>query len=299
MGLGQCVGGVGKAPSTMTAVDNPQQEYSSQFRPRVGLVVVDDGLYTHRWVVPLLADKRVEVVCVACLSPFTAVDFNPGDVRGLWRVSWKRLAYYGLAATIRFAHKAALANLADQAFCLGLGRSPQSVTSAVRARGLSVLRPPHDDVNHPDFVSCLAAHRPDLLLCVFSQLAEADFLAVPRIGCLNVHFSLLPHHRGREPLFHAMLAGEGAGVSIHWMSQQLDAGAVVLQSPLDITRFRTLHAAILGATEQATQLVPQALLRAAAACPSKERISGHLPPLQTWPTGKEVAAFRRQGFRFI
>ena len=60
-------------------------------RPRIGLVVVDDGLYTHRWVASVLDHGSIRPVCVACLSPFQAVNLNPGCARGLWAVARARL----------------------------------------------------------------------------------------------------------------------------------------------------------------------------------------------------------------
>ena len=267
-------------------------------RPRVGVVVVDDGLYTHRWVSALFEASDFDVVCAACLSPFRAVGFNPGGAGGLWRVSRSRTRYYGPAATLRFAAKWAWGRASDLLFNLRLARRPHSVASAVRARGIDVFSPPRGNVNAPGFCKRLASYRPDLLVCAFSQPAGPVFLRTPRLGCLNVHFSLLPAHRGREPLFRAMLDGQGAGVSAHWMTPEIDAGAIVRQESFEITSCKTLHQAILRACDAAARVVPAAI-GAAAQGEGNRSNTADLPDVRGWPSGEEVARFKKQGFRFV
>ena len=269
---------------------------NSATTPRVGLVVVDDGLYTHRWVAPLFDNPCLHIVCAACLSPFHAVNFNPGDARGLWPVTAARLAYYGPKATCKFAGKAIAASFLDLLFRLGWPNTACSVSSAARAHGVEVLRP--NDIHHPAFLARLASCHPDLLVCAFSQRAAPAFLTLPRWGCLNVHFSMLPQHRGREPLFRALLARKGAGVSISWMTTRIDAGAVILQKPLDVSSFQTIHQLILAACRLAAEVVPSAILRAVEH-PHGESPARPLPPLCGWPGPEEIALFRQRGLRFI
>lgn len=259
---------------------------------------MDDGLYTHRWAAPLLGAPDFDAVCAACLSPFRAAGFNPGRKRGLCGVTLARLRYYGPAATLKFAALAAAARAWDLLFRVGLGCQLHSVRSVARAGGVEVILPRGSDVHDPDFLAGLVACKPDLLVCAFSQRAEAPFVEVPRLGCLNVHFSLLPGHRGREPMFRAMLAGRGAGVSVHWMTDQFDAGAVVCQEPVELDGARTLHQAILRACEVAARVVPEAIRRAIAWRAGKS-VPAELPPEAGWPTREEIARFHRRGFRFV
>jgi folate-dependent phosphoribosylglycinamide formyltransferase PurN len=253
---------------------------------RVGLVVIDDGLYTHRWAEPVMDTPGIRVIFACCLSPFSAPHFNPGNARGLVAVTRRRMRYYGLLATVKLVGNAVVERLCSH-----------SVRSAARARGIELLRPTGDDINDEGFCAALSARQPELLVCAFSQRAAPRFLSLPSLGCLNVHFSMLPRHRGREPLFHAMLAGEGAGVSVHWMTSALDGGSVVAREFLDVTRYTTLHEAIVGASELAARLVPRAIHQAARWKGSREWAVEAFP-LNAWPTREQRAAFRRRGFRF-
>jgi methionyl-tRNA formyltransferase len=77
----------------------------------------------------------------------------------------------------------------------------------------------------------LASARPDLVVCMgFPWKVPVDALAVPALGWLNGHPSLLPQHRGPIPLSWAIRHGdEEVGVSIHFMDAELDTGPVVAQ----------------------------------------------------------------------
>jgi folate-dependent phosphoribosylglycinamide formyltransferase PurN len=266
-------------------------------RPRLGLVVVDDGLYTHRWVLPLVQNTQMNVVFIVPLRPFMSRNLNPGGAVGLWRVSWVRMRYYGVIATIKFAMKSFLSQCIAVLFRLGLVSTPHSIYSLAKSYSIPMFTPPLHDINHPGFCSQMASYQPGLILCAFSQKAKKSFLGAACLGCLNVHFSMLPQHRGREPLFWAMLEGKGAGVSVHWMTDRFDAGRVVYQKPLEISLFPTLHRAILAACDLASQVVPQAMDKALN-WQEDHHGSSELPIANPWPTGKEIASFKQKGLRF-
>ena len=75
------------------------------------------------------------------------------------------------------------------------------------------------------------------MICVacFSKRIPRDILDIPRLGCLNVHPSLLPANRGPEPLFWAFREGnQRTGVTIHLMDEGMDSGAIVAQEAIEI-----------------------------------------------------------------
>jgi methionyl-tRNA formyltransferase len=88
----------------------------------------------------------------------------------------------------------------------------------------------------PEAIALLGQMRPDVA-CVacFPRRIPAPLLAVPPLGFLNVHPSLLPAHRGPEPLFWTFRGGESrAGATVHVMDERLDAGDIAAQAPLDL-----------------------------------------------------------------
>jgi len=65
------------------------------------------------------------------------------------------------------------------------------------------------------------------VLVAYGQILGPELLRVPRIGAINLHFSLLPRHRGASPIQAAILAGDReTGVTAMWMTERLDEGPV-------------------------------------------------------------------------
>ena len=100
----------------------------------------------------------------------------------------------------------------------------------------------------------LARFHPDLIVvAAFGLILPPAVLSLPRSGCLNVHASLLPRHRGPSPVASAILGGdEVSGVSIMLMDEGLDTGAVLARqempiSPEDTAGSLTAKLAQLGA----------------------------------------------------
>lgn len=113
------------------------------------------------------------------------------------------------------------------------GRGRRTAPSPVKARalelGIPVIQPP--TLRDADAVAALAAGAPDIIVvAAYGQLLPAAALALPRWGCLNLHPSLLPRHRGPSPVAGALLAGDAAtGVSIMLLDEGMDTGPVLAQ----------------------------------------------------------------------
>jgi methionyl-tRNA formyltransferase len=105
-------------------------------------------------------------------------------------------------------------------------------------------------------LAMLRAWQPDVVVVVaYGLILPQAILQVPRLGCLNIHASLLPRWRGAAPIQRALLAGDAqTGVSIMQMDAGLDTGAVLLQRSLAITgrdTSGTLHEALADLGAQA------------------------------------------------
>lgn len=111
----------------------------------------------------------------------------------------------------------------------GRGRSLRSppVVDFARAAGLEVVQPSR--VRDEEFVARLTALELDVAVVVaFGQIFPRTLLDVPRFGCVNVHASLLPRHRGAAPIQAALRSrDEVAGVCTMLMEEGLDSGPVL------------------------------------------------------------------------
>src|SRR5207249_10666187 len=106
----------------------------------------------------------------------------------------------------------------------------------------------------------LEAWDPEALVVVaYGLILPREVLALPRLGCVNIHASILPRWRGAAPIERAILAGDTeTGVSIMQMDAGLDTGPVLLQRRLAVSRSHT--AGSLGA--ELSRLGAAALLEA-------------------------------------
>ena len=136
----------------------------------------------------------------------------------------------------------------------GRGRklTPSPVKQAALAAGIAVEQP--ESLKPADVQQALADYRPDLLVVVaYGLILPRKVLAIPRLGCWNVHASLLPRWRGAAPIQRAVLAGDReSGVDLMQMEAGLDTGPVLLERRTPISRDDTggsLHdrLAMLGA----------------------------------------------------
>jgi methionyl-tRNA formyltransferase len=118
------------------------------------------------------------------------------------------------------------------------GRGQTLNESPVKRRavelGLPLAQPA--TLRAPEAAADLAAHRPELMVVVaYGLILPPAILGVPRLGCWNIHASLLPRWRGAAPIQRAILAGDTTtGITIMQMDAGLDTGPMLLLRPLSI-----------------------------------------------------------------
>jgi len=139
----------------------------------------------------------------------------------------------------------------------GLAVTRPEVKRLAEARGLPVLQP--ERLRDSAFREALRRLAPDLIVvAAYGKILPRAILDLPSRGCINVHASLLPRHRGAAPIPWAILAGDATtGITIMAMNEEMDAGDILLQRDLPIavddtggtlgTRLARLGAEVLGA----------------------------------------------------
>ncbi len=114
----------------------------------------------------------------------------------------------------------------------GRGRrpAPPPVKETALRLGVSpILQPVR--VREPAVVDQLRALRPEVIVVIaFGQILPREVLEIPPLGCVNVHMSLLPRHRGAAPVAWALLSEDGeTGVTTMLMDEHLDTGDILEQ----------------------------------------------------------------------
>ncbi len=120
----------------------------------------------------------------------------------------------------------------------GRGRAivPPPVKESALKLGLPVFQP--ESFRSDGAVAQLVALKPDVIVvCAFGQVLPQTVLDIPSHQCVNVHFSLLPRHRGASPVASAILAGdEFTGVSIQLVRLKLDTGPLLARAAVPISQ---------------------------------------------------------------
>ncbi|MDO9598922.1 MAG: methionyl-tRNA formyltransferase [Azoarcus sp.] len=150
----------------------------------------------------------------------------------------------------------------------GMKLSPSAVKQVALARGIEVDQP--ERLRTEAQRARLAACTPDVLVvAAYGLILPPAVLELPRLGCLNIHASLLPRWRGAAPIHRAIEAGDAeTGITIMQMDAGLDTGPMLLRHRVPIAATDTtgtLHdkLAALGARSivEALQLLPQGRLQ--------------------------------------
>lgn len=110
----------------------------------------------------------------------------------------------------------------------GYKLSAPPVKALAQQHGISVSQP--QKLRDGTVAAALRALSPDVVVVVaYGRILPPDILEIPRLGCINLHASLLPRWRGAAPIQWSVVAGdEKTGVSSMHMAQGLDTGDVIL-----------------------------------------------------------------------
>ena len=113
----------------------------------------------------------------------------------------------------------------------GKAISPCPCKAYAQERGIKEIITP-ENVNEPEVMEQLKAWNPEAIVVVaYGQFLKAPILNLPKYGCINCHFSLLPKYRGASPVIACVANGDmRTGVSVIRMGIGMDDGPILLQS---------------------------------------------------------------------
>ncbi|PJE59932.1 MAG: methionyl-tRNA formyltransferase [Candidatus Portnoybacteria bacterium CG10_big_fil_rev_8_21_14_0_10_44_7] len=184
-------------------------------------------------------------------------------VKSFWQIQKPlRLVFFGTPDFARIILKhllkvpqyeaAAVVTTPDKPKNRGQKPSASPVKNLAEQNKIRILQPAK--AQDKNFIRQLKEINADVFLtAAYGQILPQNILNLPRFGALNVHASLLPKYRGASPIQAAILNGdEQTGVSVILMTEQMDAGPIILQKEIKINTSETgatLHdrLAVLGA----------------------------------------------------
>jgi methionyl-tRNA formyltransferase len=118
----------------------------------------------------------------------------------------------------------------------GRGRTVAAppVKLAAQELGFTVFQPKR--VRDPEFIGILRSLTPEaIIVAAYGQILPKEILMLPKLGCVNIHASLLPAYRGAAPINWAIIRGEQeTGITIMLMDEGMDTGPILMQERIPV-----------------------------------------------------------------
>jgi methionyl-tRNA formyltransferase len=131
------------------------------------------------------------------------------------------------------AEIAAVVTAPDKPAGRGLQLQSSAVKQMAEKHGLKLFQP--EKLKNPNFLQSLQEINPALGIVVAFRMLPEEIWALPRLGSINLHASLLPAYRGAAPINRAIMAGERvSGITTFLLKKEIDTGDILLQEKMEI-----------------------------------------------------------------
>lgn len=249
---------------------------------RLLFVTEDDPLYVIRFFEVFFEEyprDQIEIVGVCVQDAF----HEP-----IWKTARRMLRFYGPVDFVRLCFRYA-----------GVKLRGDSIAKLAQNKGLLLV--PCGSVNDPDFIERVRAIEPDVVASVAApEIFRKGILAVPTLGCINIHSGRLPVYRGMMPNFWQLLHGEKhAVVTVHGMVEKLDAGDILGTLEWALEPRDSLDRVITGTKRDGARLMMDVLLRMKRGEAAGVPLDMTGKKYFSFPKPEDVRAFRRRGHRML
>ena len=132
----------------------------------------------------------------------------------------------------------------------------KSVIEEFSDTGIEIVNPPRVDEN---LVKKIKSISPDVIFSIYyRKILPKTLIEIPKLGCINIHPSLLPKYRGPIPTAWAIERGEDFfGVTIHYMDEGIDTGDILVQNKYSIGKTETGYELYSRAMKIGAQLLKE------------------------------------------
>jgi methionyl-tRNA formyltransferase len=256
---------------------------------RIFIMTMEDPVYTAPFLREVIDTRRADIVGLATSD---GDRLTIGKNRSKNTYVFSLLLIMGIGPFVRYSWTTMRFKLRKMLAKRGLAKDP---TLRAYAASLGIPTWHIKTPNSKAFLEELRALNIDVIINQSQSILKAGFLSVPKMGTLNRHNALLPKNRGRLTPFWVLYKQETeTGVSIHWVTEGIDAGDIVVQERYAVSKKDTFSSLV----HKNYQIAPKAMLKALDLLES-----GAYRPIpnpdeeatyNTVPTLKEAWAYRRR-----
>jgi methionyl-tRNA formyltransferase len=249
---------------------------------RLLFVTEDDPLYVIRFFDIFFADYPRDEFQICGITVDRAFH------EPIWKTLRRMQVFYGPWDVLRQGLRFIQARLR--------GRSIEALAHTI---GVPVV--PACSVNLREYIERVRAMAPDIIVSVAApEIFKPELLAVPRLGCINVHCGRLPTYRGMVPTFWQMLRGESAAtITVHAMAEKIDAGDVLGTQTFAIEPLDSLDRVIIGTKCESAKLLIRVLRDLRTGCAQPMPLDMAEAGYFSFPRRADVREFRKRGHRLL
>lgn len=269
-------------PPDTTATPTPLDfDAAGRRRLRVVVITQDDSLVIPANVIKIAESSFVELSAVIVTDGRAAVG----------QKKWLFFRGFGAMQTLSLARRLFARRVA---IWLGLQRDLRSAANLARAKYLRV-----NSIHDQSVISYLADLAPDVIASFSAPMVfKKSVLEIPKLGCVNLHCSLLPKYAGLLPSFWVLFNGETtAGASVHFMDDRIDNGAILGQRSITIPKQVSMYDLIRLTKDVGGNLMVDVLreLHNGVSAPTPNRVEEG--SYFSWPSEDQLREFRLRGGR--
>ena len=117
------------------------------------------------------------------------------------------------------------------------GKKMQACPVKLKALELGLdVESPEKIKGNEDFLARVKSIAPDIMIvAAYGKILPVNLLEIPRLGCVNIHGSLLPKYRGAAPIQRAVINGESeTGVTLMYMAEGMDTGDMIAKAAVPV-----------------------------------------------------------------
>lgn len=255
------------------------------------LVTVREQYYIPKFLEGMLNAEQVRIVGLTTVPPTLGT-------KSLSAFLWDFFTRFGsrvFAQHVWFYGKYRLLDTLNR--ITGRG-SPYSPRTLAKRHNIEYCHT--EDVNADEYIAYADSLSPDVLISVAAtQKFGSQLLDIPSKCAINIHSSLLPQYKGVSPSFWALLNDEAkTGITVHYITEDLDTGTILCQQPLDIYSDDTLHTLNERVAENGSDLLVTTLedLHTGSVDPTPMPEDG---AYYSMPDRDDVREFLRRGNQFF
>ena len=255
---------------------------------KIIIITQDEPFYLGKYIGYLFANlpswAKVSGVVILDPSPF-------GKPNSFLDRILKTYTVFGGMFFLRYTLKYIYAKLINPKY---------QMTNVLSEYKISQIELPRPNVNAKKSLEFLKSLKPDIIISISAnQIFKQNILALPSLGCLNLHTALLPNYKGLMPTFWAMKNDEKEiGVSVFIMDEGIDTGEIIVQKIIPIEPHDSLET-LIGKTKK---IGIDAIIESIKLLRSGGYKSTRFPPdsgsYYSFPTRRDVKEFINAGKRF-